>query len=90
MAPYPNPMALDFLHSMTPLLALSWLGLSIFFAVLLALAGIVFWFVQGQVISDVRVQACPASHQELKAWQGWGRPCTDVRDRPQRQPEQDA
>src|ERR1700733_13298467 len=28
---------------------------------------------------DVRVQACPASHQELKAWQGWGRPCTDVR-----------
>jgi len=22
---------------------------------------------------DVRVQSTPASHQELKAWQGWGR-----------------
>jgi hypothetical protein len=24
------------------------------------------------------VQFLPVSHQELKAWQGWGRPCTDV------------
>ena len=57
MAPIQNPMAFDFAHALMPMLALTWVGLSIFLVVLLALAGLVFWFVQGQVISDVRVQA---------------------------------
>ena len=27
---------------------------------------------------DVRVQSISANHQNVKAWQGWGRPCTTV------------
>src|SRR5450631_4485274 len=32
--------------------------------------------------SECTGASCPASHQELKAWQGWGRPCTEVEANP--------
>jgi hypothetical protein len=49
-------MELDFLRAMTPTLAISWVGLSILFLVLLGIAGLVYWLIQRQHVSEIGIQ----------------------------------
>ena len=49
-------MAFEFFRAMTPTLAISWVGLSIFFAVLFVIAGIAYWLIQRQHVSEIGVQ----------------------------------
>ena len=41
---------------MTPILAISWVGLSVFFAVLLGIAGLAYWLIQRQHVSEIGIQ----------------------------------
>ena len=52
-------MELDILRvmTMTPTLAMSWVSLSVFFAVLLGIAGFVYWLIRRQRVSEIGVQA---------------------------------
>ena len=49
-------MSIDIFRAMTPTLAVSWVGLSVFFAVLLGIAGLAYWLIKRQGVSEVGVQ----------------------------------
>jgi Dolichyl-phosphate-mannose-protein mannosyltransferase len=56
MEPPSQPMAINIFRAMTPTLAISWVGMSVFFVVLLAIGGLVYWLIQRQHISEIGVQ----------------------------------
>src|SRR5437588_12756901 len=49
-------MANDFLHGLSPALAVTWVGLSVALAALVGLAGVAYWLIGKQTISEIRVQ----------------------------------
>jgi hypothetical protein len=49
-------MAIDIFRAMPPTLAISWVGLSVFFGVLLVIAGLVYWLIQRQRVTEIGVQ----------------------------------
>src|ERR1700760_4228553 len=56
MPPPRIPMAIDFFRMMPPTLAVSWVGLSIFFAFLVVVAGLSYWLIKWLHVSEIGVQ----------------------------------